>query len=105
MDKKTRAKSNTVKGFNYMYVGIILAIIVMIATIILIKNNAPKDVELPNFVGMTVTQAEETAKRVGVKLDIDNKDNGTVIVNQKPKFLKDYIVKKGSTIKVIMGDD
>ncbi len=106
MEKKTRKKSNMVKGFNFMYVIIFLVIVfLIIGAIVLLNMNTVKEIEIPNFVGMTITEAEQKAKEIGVKLEIE-RNNGTIITSQEPRFMEGYEIKikKGGTIKVVIDE-
>ena len=104
MEKKTRKKSNMVKGFHFMYVVIFLIIVfLIIGAIALLNKNTIKEFEIPNFVGMTITEAEQKAKEMGVKLEIKN-NNGTVVTSQEPPYRSGYKMKNGGTIKVIIDE-
>lgn len=104
MEKKTRKKSNMVKGFNFMYIVIFLIIIfLIIGAIVLLNKNTVKEVEIPNFVGMTITDVEQKAKETGLNLEIE-KNNGTTVTSQEPYFIEGYKIKKGSTVKVIIDE-
>ena len=72
--------------------GFIISTIIVACFIgfsIFLKSNSPKEVAIPNVVGLTVEEAE-------------TKPNN-VVTSQDPKYMgTNYTVKKGSFVKVII---
>lgn len=75
---------------------------------IYLKLSTPKEVSMPNVVGLTVEEAKNKIKNSGLKFEIDkeitdeNKPNNTVL-SQEPKYIETFnTVKKGSIVKVII---
>lgn len=100
MEKKTRKKSSLIQGINYIYVGIAIFVIALIVTIIMIKpKNKPKEIYIPNFVGMNVEEAQEKAKSMDLYLNFENGNNGTVVA-QNPPYNENYKIKTGATIDI-----
>lgn len=75
---------------------------------IYLKLSTPKEVSIPNVVGLTVEEAENKIKNAGLNFEIDkettdeNKQNN-IVLSQDPTYIEVYNkIKKGSTIKVII---
>ena len=59
------------------------------------------DAGVPNLVGMTVTQAYDTLKELGLKMRIENENRGSsVIASQNPIHGAEY--QKGDTVTVVV---
>lgn len=66
-----------------------------------------KDVQVPDFTGLTFEQAEAKAKELKLKVEIQEEKYHLEIpegqiIEQDPKFQNDYKIKEGSVIKVIV---
>ena len=75
---------------------------------IYLNLSTPKEVSIPNVVGLTVEEAENKIKNAGLNFEIDkettdeNKQNN-IVLSQDPTYIEVYNkIKKGSTIKVII---
>ncbi len=113
-DSKSKEKSKKKKFFKE-HPGVKIAIIIAIIIIIPITgyfittgllNNRTKDVELPNFVGLERTAAEQLAAESGVTLEIKeefSKDKKAgEIISQDPVYMEGYTVKEGYTIQIVV---
>lgn len=85
----------------------ILVVVVPIGGSIILNVTDSKDVNVPNVVGLTVEEAQEKVERVGLKFEIDKKEFSSnteegCIISQNPSYLKNYKVKQGSYIEVIV---
>ena len=81
-------------------------ILTMCITLAILNMGKGKDVELPNFVGMTVEEAEKAAKDAKIVLVQEEAYDVEIekgkIISQDPIFQEKYTVKEGSTVKVIV---
>lgn len=85
----------------------ILVVVVPIGGSIILNITDSKDVNVPNVVGLTVEEAQEKVESVGLKFEIDKKEFSSnteegCIISQNPSYLKNYKVKQGSYIEVIV---
>lgn len=85
----------------------ILVVVVPIGGSIILNVTDSKDVNVPNVVGLTVEEAQEKVESVGLKFEIDKKEFSSnteegCIISQNPSYLKNYKVKQGSYIEVIV---
>lgn len=91
--------------------GVIISVIIvgcLFGFAIYLKLSTPKEVSMPNVVGLTVEEAENKIKNAGLNFEIykeitdENKQNN-IVLSQDPKYIgTNYTVKKGSTVKVII---
>ena len=96
------------KGLS-AFIGIILLFAISLGgTMFVLGITNPKEVELPNVVGLTKQEAESKVKEAKLKFEVEkeeyNKDvpEGYVI-SQDPIYMEKYNeVKEGSTVKVIV---
>lgn len=86
----------------------VLIVVCFLGFAIYLKLSTPKEVSMPNVVGLTVEEAKNKIKNAGLKFEIDkeitdeNKPNNTVL-SQEPKYIETFnTVKKGSIVKVII---
>ena len=101
-------------GMVLSIVSLILACIITILVVvvptggsIILNVTDSKDVNVPNVVGLTVEEAQEKVESVGLKFKIDKKEFSSnteegCIISQNPSYLKNYKVKQGSYIEVIV---
>ena len=88
------------------YTLLSLALVLIITGITLaIVNGGPKDVQIPNLVGMTEEEAKNAVKDIKVKVERDEDVYSTTveagkIAFQTPVYQDRYTVKEGSTIKI-----
>ena len=85
----------------------ILVVVVPIGGSIILNVTDSKDVNVPNVVGLTVEEAQEKVESVGLKFEIDKKEFSSnteegCIISQNPSYLKNYKVKQGRYIEVIV---
>ena len=82
---------------------VLLFVVVFLITKIAIDGGIKSKVDMPNFVGKTLEEAQETADDLGLKLETTEVANSDVeegkIVSQDPEY-KEGKIEKGSTIKV-----
>lgn len=101
-DNYQKREKNSIKK---IIIGIVVAVVILAVGaggfFALSKMSKPKDVKLPNFVGMKIDDAQVEAKKYDLTLDIkkenSSKEEGTVL-NMDPK--EGNTVKEGSTVKV-----
>lgn len=91
--------------------GIIISVIIvgcLFGFAIYLKLSTPKEVAIPNVVGLTVEEAENKIKNAGLNFEIDKEISdetkpNNVVTSQDPKYMgTNYTVKKGSIVKVII---
>ena len=68
--KKSKNKSNNKKKKG-LIIGIVAALVVAITSMFALGVFDKKDIEVPDFIGMTIEEAETEAKKVGLKVEID----------------------------------
>ena len=82
---------------------VLLFVVVFLITKIAIDGGIKSKVDMPNFVGKTLEEAQETADDLGLKLETTEVASSDVeegkIVSQAPEYSESKI-EKGSTIKV-----
>jgi len=70
----------------------------------LLNAGRPKDVVLPNLVGMTLEAAQTEADNAKIQLEIKEEFNDKVkegeIISQQPPYIENYTVKENSTVVV-----
>lgn len=86
----------------------VLIVVCFLGFAIYLKLSTPKEVSMPNVVGLTVEEAENKIKNAGLNFEIDkettdeNKQNN-IVLSQDPTYIEAYNkIKKGSTVKVII---
>ena len=101
-DDYEKREKNSIKK---IIIGIVVAVVILAVGaggfFALSKMSKPKDIKLPNFVGMKIDDAQVEAKKYDLTLDIkkenSGKEEGTVL-SMDPKA--GDTVKEGSTVKV-----
>ena len=90
-------------------VGVILLFCIAFGgTMTILKVTNPKEVELPDVVGLTREEAEEKIKKAKLKFEVEAEEYSTEveenhIISQKPNYTEMYNkVKEGSTVQVII---
>ena len=82
---------------------VLLFVVVFLITKIAIDGGIKSKVDMPNFVGKTLEEAQNTADDLGLKLETTEVASSDVeegkIVSQDPEY-KEGKIEKGSTIKV-----
>ncbi len=86
---------------------IILFFAVLFGTYAIMNASRPKEVQIPNLVGLTVEEAQETLKGLNIvyklKTEEYNKDvEAGKIISQNPPYKEKYPVLEKSTIEVVV---
>ena len=115
--EKNQTKMNKIKNFfqNHKAVKVILIalifIIVFVAsigiTLSVMNSKNPKDVLLPNFVGLTLDEAKSKGAESKLEINVaDEKYDVEIpegqIISQDPKYQANFTVKEGRTINVVV---
>lgn len=100
-------ETNSNTNYKFVIISITIAIIIIgLIFLSLISNSGNKVVQLPNFVGLTLEQAEQKANELGLKLNIIEESSSKVekgkIINQDPKYQESYTIKEGTTINLVV---
>jgi serine/threonine protein kinase len=107
-------KENKFIGFIKKHKGasIFIALVLLFAlslggTILYSKLTNPKEVLLPNLVGISEADAKKTAEELGLVLEVSSRDYNSeyaadYIISQDPLYSDNYNVKKGSSIKIVV---
>lgn len=88
--------------------AILLFLIAFGGTMLFINITNPKEVEIPNIVGLSRQEAEQKVKDAKLVFEVDSEEYNTQIeenhiVSQNPAYLEKYNkVKEGSTVKVVI---
>ena len=92
-----------------VFIGLILLFFIAFgATMLILNLTNPKEVELPNLVGLTREEAEEKAKELKLNFEVSSEEyNSDVeegrVISQDPAYTDRYNnVKEGSTISVVI---
>lgn len=92
-----------------VFIGLILLFFLAFGGTMLILNlTNPKEVELPDLVGLTREEAEQKVKDAKLKFEVDSEEYNTDVeenhvISQDPKYAENYNkVKEGTTIKVVI---
>ena len=102
--KKFIKKHKVISGI----IGVILLFfIVMFSVYFIFDATRPKQVILPNLVGMSVEEAENTLKSLKVKLEIkseeyDDEIPADYIISQDPEYIENFRIRTGTKITVIV---
>ena len=95
------------KGLSF-FIGLVLLFILSLGgTIAVSRLTDPKEVVLPNFVGIKIDEAKKIAEEKNLKIEISSEEyNGQYqegqIISQDPLYSDNYNIKMGSTIKVVV---
>lgn len=86
---------------------VLLFVVVFLTTKIILDGGVVKKIDIPNLVGKTQQEAEETTKNLKLTLEIKEKQpSSTVeegkIISQDPEFKDGQKIKEGSVIKVVI---
>ena len=85
---------------------VLVFILAVVITLAVLNAGKVKDVELPDFVGMTLEEAKIAASEAGLKLETEEAFHVEVeegkIISQEPPYQKEYKVKEGSTVKLVI---
>lgn len=87
---------------------IILFFIAFGGTMLILNLTNPKEVELPDLVGLTREEAEQKIKELKLEFEVEAEEYNSEIeenhiISQDPKYVKNYSrVKEGTTVKVVI---
>ena len=113
-EKRSKKKENKFIAFVKKhkglctFIGIILLFILSLGgTILYSRLTNPKEVLLPNVVGISEEEAKKMLEEKGLIIDITSKEYNSeyatgYIISQEPTYSDNYNVKEGSTVKVIV---
>ena len=107
-DNKLIAFIKDHKVFSAFVGTIILFFIAFGLTMLVLNITNPKEVELPNVVGLTKEEAEEKVKEAKLKFEVASEEYNTEVeagrvISQDPTYMENYNnVKQGSTVKVVI---
>lgn len=93
------------KGLS-MFIGLILLFVISLGgTILYSRITNPKEVLLPNLVGVSQEDAKKTIEELGLVLEVDSEEFNSdyaegYIISQNPLYADNYNVKMGTTVKV-----
>ncbi len=100
------AKHKAVKYILIILLIILIPVIGFFGTQAILNWGRVDDVNLPNFVNMTKTEAEQTATNAGLQLEVTEEFSSDVeagkVISQEPQFVDGYLVKDGSTVKIVV---
>lgn len=91
------------------FIGVILLFFLAFGTTMIVLNvTNPKEVEMPNIVGLSKEEAEQIIKESKLKFEVEKEEYNTEveknhIISQDPTYVENYNkVKEGSIVKVII---
>jgi len=95
------------KGISFVIALILLFVLSLGGTIAVSRLTEPKEVVLPNFVGVKIDEAKKIAEEKNLKIEISSEEyNGQYeegkIISQDPLYSDNYNIKMGTTIKVVV---
>lgn len=114
MEKDSKKKQNKLVGFvkNHKKLSIFLGLILLFAlslggTVLYANLTNPKEVVLPNLVGISEEDAKQTTDELGLVLEVSAREYNSeyaegYIISQDPLYSDNYNVKMGSTIKIVV---
>lgn len=84
---------------------ITLLLIFYFGTSIYLKIGTTKDVYIPNLVGLTVQEAKEKTKKLGLYIKVkntsnENVSNSSIVISQEPEYMTNYPIKEKSIISI-----
>ena len=95
------------KGLSIFIALVLLFAISLGGTIAYSKLTNPKEVLLPNLVGISKEDAKQQVEDLGLKLEVSSEEFNSdyaegYIISQDPIYSDNYNVKMGTTIKVVV---
>ncbi len=100
------AKHPALKVIIIILLIILIPVIGFFGTQAILSAGRTRDIALPNFVEMTREEAEIAAEEANLVLEITEEFSSEVeegkIVSQDPPYTDGYLVKEGSTIKLVL---
>ena len=113
-EKKEENRNKDKEGFIKKYkvlcaiVGVILLFVLSLGGTLLFFNiTNPKEVEIPNLVGMSSKEAEAKLKALNIIYEVSSEEYNSEyakgqIISQDPPYAEKYNIKEKSTIKVVV---
>ncbi len=100
-------KHPALKVFTIIFVCIAVFSVAMGGTYLALSLGRAKDVQIPDLSKMTVQEAEEKAKELKLKVEVQEEKYHLEIpegqiIEQDPTYQENFKVKEGSTIKVVV---
>ena len=95
------------KGLS-MFIGLILLFVISLGgTILYSRITNPKEVLLPNLVGISEDDAKKQLEDLGLKIEVSSEEFNSdyaegYIISQDPLYSDNYNIKMGTTIKVVV---
>lgn len=99
---------NKHKGLSIFLGIIILFCLAFGGTLLVLNLTNPKEVELPNVVGLTQEEAKQKVEEAKLKFEVSSEEYNTTvekgyIISQDPAYVEKYNnVKQGSTVSVVV---
>ncbi len=95
------------KKLSYLIGAILLFVLAFGGTALVTNLTTPKDVQIPNLVGLTKEEAEQKGKELKLNITISSEEyDDTVeagkVISQDPSFIDNYTVKQKSEIKIVI---
>lgn len=91
------------------FIGVILLFLLAFgSTMIVLNVTNPKEVEMPNIVGLSKEEAEQIINEAKLKFEVEKEEYSTEveknhIISQDPTYVENYNkVKEGSIVKVVI---
>ena len=106
-DNKFKRFIKNHKGLS-IFIGIILLFTVAFGgTLGILNLTNPKEVLLPNLVGLSQEEAQSEIDSAKLKLEVSSEEYSSevpegYIISQDPKYAENYNVKEGSTVTVVI---
>lgn len=114
-EQRKGKKENKLKKFikNHKVLSTIIGLILLFAiafggTTLVLKITNPKEVEMPNVVGLSKDEAKQQIENAKLKFEVSSEEYNTQveadhIISQDPSYVEGYNkVKQGSTVKVVV---
>ncbi len=95
------------KGLSFVICLVLLFVLSLSGTIAVSRLTEPKEVVLPNFVGVQIDEAKKIAEEKKLNIEVSSEEyNGQYqegqIISQDPLYSENYNIKMGTTIKVVV---
>lgn len=113
-EKRSKKKENKLIAFVKKhkvicsFIGVILLFVLSLGgTILYSRLTDPKEVLLPNIVGISEEEAKKELEEKGLNFEVASKEYNTqyaagYIISQDPTYSENYNVKEGATVKAII---
>ena len=95
------------KGLSFIICLILLFVLSLGGTIAFSRLTEPKEVILPNFVGVKIDEAKKIAEEKKLIIEVSSEEYNSQyqegqIISQDPLYSDNYNIKMGTTIKVVV---